>query len=628
MRRFVSKIARWPRAARPAVDFGPFRFEGSFFLVTQEPVEERCLRVSGEPGVARVSRHFPVMLDENELKSLQRVRALAFDGGLARELERAGALLVPAFEGGSEWAATMKWVREFEKATALSVYEEHLVKRDKKNQGKKLEQFLVEAKHWIQRIVEFVAGIEEPIPEWIEKADVCGEGINKKHFVAAFTALEFVADVIDRTVSWKGKGYRVGGVVFDGDEGVKPQLLLEPVGVQETEFPDALSRRHKRFLECLDGHSVLQKVVARIPGDFKCSTERGTCVGIGDAKQVHLNSSFAGVLAAIEPFVREVIRPPATFDNGASLENVETVAKELFNYHFVSKKILGMLVKRDSDLAFLGRCVLDMIFGVAIVHACPEEDIQEMLAFKTTVVDDLFLRKLRTVNNLDRFGFFDIDDIRRLFGGIFVDSGCRQATNAIVHVMKQNESHFKEMFGSTSVGSSVQESITESLSITRAPECWIPELLSTPLNKLCIAVFLYLTGVPMTAVAPKLASFRESSSLKATYEDHGLVEAIESIPMLLPSKEFPLDELQDTISRLSDSVGSEVSLKQIIVNGKVMSFFDTKDGHRLPFFVEDHDWLLSQHKLIRQSSEFEAFASVRDTPARETGSLKFHMVNV
>ena len=613
---------------RPAVNFGPFRFEGSFFLVTQEPMEARCLRVSGEEGVARVSRHFSVMLNEKDLESLERVRAVAFEGRLARDLEQAGALLVPVFEGESEWSATMKWVREFEKETVLKVYEEHLVKRDKKNQGKKLEEFLVEAKHWIQRIVEFVAGIEEPIAEWIEKVDVCGDGINKKHFVAAYTAMEFVADVIDRTVSWKGKGYRIGGIVFDSDEDAKPQLLLEPMDVQETQFPNALSRRHRQFLECIDGHSTLQKVVSRIPGDFKSSRERGICVGIEDAKQVHLNSSFAGVLAEIQPFVPEIIRPPGVLDNGVSRENVESVAKELFNYSFVDRTVLSLLEKRDSDLAFLGRCVLDMVFGTAIVRACPEEDVQEMLSFKTAVVNDLFLRKLLTVKKLGRFGFFDIDDIRRLFGGIFVDSGCRQATNAIVHVMKQNESHFQEMFGLTTVGSSVQESITESLSITCAPECWIPELLSTPLNKLCIAVFLYLTGVPMTAVAPKLASFRESTSLKATYEDHGLAKAIESIPMLLPSKQFPLDELQDTISKLSDRVGSEVSLKQTIVNGKVMSFFDTKDGHRLPFFGEDHDWLLSQHKLIRQSSEFEAFASVRDTPARETGSLKFHMINV
>lgn len=627
MKRFVSKITLCPRPPVPVVECdGGFIFEGSFFIITHAPVQMGFLKGDSGSGQIRVTRAFSVILDQKQLDCLAKVCRYLLPDGLAKAVTRDGAFLVPAFRAGesrNEWTATLAWTSTFLHRSALTVYEDHLLKRDKKNQGEKLKEFLFEAKRWIQNLLEFIIGIEEPLPQWIQKTAVCGEGINKKHFVAAYTAVEVVAALMDRVVSVSKKPYFVTGVLFDTDNPGKPRLVLEPVGVRRVQFPKALSRGHMRLCECLGGHSILQQLASRIPSNFKCSKDPDSGIPADKVLMTNVHSGIYSAIIAIEPFVKRLLSDKPA----ANTSQVSDVVHTRLNYRFTDPKYLKMIVRRDADLEFLGHCVLDLAFGIALADTWQGNEIRELLTFKTSILNDLLLRKFIKIHNLDQSGLCQPSDLFRVFGAILFDGGCDCVIQALKAMLKRSDGKLDEIFDMAAFGSQLRSYLMESLSIASASESWVPELIQIPLTKFCIAIFLYITGNSTAEVAPKLAEFSETATLRSAYESGGLRAAVDCVSTLVSRKNL-VDELHDALLRMSSVMGVDVIMKQMIVNGNVMSFFDTKDGHRLPFFGVDNDWLLSQHDLVQKASESEKLSSVVETPARETGPLQYQKMNV
>lgn len=533
MKRFVYKLSFVPKIPIPHVTLdNVINYDGSFFLISESPLILTDFSISDSTEFkgfcVHISHVFETFLNSEEMELISLTHA-HFSQYLAFNMYNTfytdyKLYLIPVMQiqGQKEWDSTLEWVKRFTNPPSISsIYQEILIRYDRKNQGDKLGTFFSKHGDWVNRFVRFVMSIEVPVKQFIKNSPIQNsQELTKQELVALICSLRLQEVLIDR-ITKKERSRRnqysiIRSVAFnlnlskssclkllecDDSSSFKENIpLLDIVNINRNSsnehlsysslaaYPLAVSQSHQRIIEVLENFKVyIQEIYQRIPENYTppepISLHPMEISHLSPIAPIHL--SIAPLMNRISDQFYPVLKGHISIIN-ATAKAYELIRNNLL-YRFKDLKLLRMALTdttlnsvnrkslpTNSRLVLLGSTVLNFISSNVIFLANPSESVLRMSKMRSLIVGGEFFRHI-----IDKIGLskcfisshgsaVEIANhtakkiIYAIFGAIFLDSNLSSCFTAFKYLlMIDNKSIAESMFVLSPLGAQTLDFLTK-----------------------------------------------------------------------------------------------------------------------------------------------------------------------
>lgn len=511
MKRFVYKLSFVPKIPIPHVLIdNMLNYDGSFYLISETSLILTDFSISDSDEFKGSSVHashaFEVFLNSEEMELISLTHA-HFSQFLALNINSSfysdyKLYLIPVMkiQGQSEWGSTIEWVKKFTEPPLVSnIYQEVLIRYDRKNQGEKLGSFFSEHGGWVNRFVTFIISLEEPVKKFIETNPIKNyKEITKPELVALFCSLKLQELLVDR-ITKKERSRRnqysiIRSVAFNTNlsalteskhnlmkclECDDPSIckqnipLLDVININRSSlndyltysslssYPTAVSQGHQRIIEVLENRDFIQQICQRIPEDYNPPEP----ISLHPMDLSYL-SPIAPIHLSIAPLFNRISDQFYPISkNQSSMMSATNKAYELIRnnllYRFKDLRLLRIALTdstiagpskkslpSNSRLALLGNSVVNFISTDVIFLANTNESALRMAKMRSLILGGEFFRNVVDKMSLSRCFFSNHGGssgklsnnhakklIYAIFGAIFLDSNLSNCFTAFKYLV-------------------------------------------------------------------------------------------------------------------------------------------------------------------------------------------------
>ncbi|OHT11585.1 hypothetical protein TRFO_18827 [Tritrichomonas foetus] len=528
MKLYAYRLSFIPRIPMPYVSVdNNFTYDGSFFLIAQKPMvftDFQVSDISTFKGIqVHVSHEFNPFLNPEEETILSITHAhftqLLASNVIYNFYNDYRLYLIPVMKmaGKSDWEATLEWTKIFtDPPTIATIFNDLLIRHDRKNNGAKLLQFFTTRGEWINKFIKFVMEIDEPISSFIQNTKpINNNELTKPELVALFSALKLQEQLVDRiikkekshvsqysiikSVSFnitceslsKGRINYSDYLEHDSSQFIQNLPLLDITKIEKsalvdhsyyyslTEYPRALSKRHQRIIEVIENRKFISDLIQRMPDDFECFLPSALypmeISFLTSLPPIHISIAF--LLNRISEQVCPILSGHKPIS--MAINDAFGCVRNNFLYRFRNLTLLRTAltdpelskydkksISDNSRLAVLGESILNLIVTNSIFIANKTESVHRMAKLRTLILGGEFFRLIIEKIGLGKFYLSHEGGpnaklttksaknlMCALFGAIFMDSSLKMCYTSFKFLVNiDNKSIAESIFQLSQIG--------------------------------------------------------------------------------------------------------------------------------------------------------------------------------